>query len=69
MSDQTLYWLPEKLPKGVLCVLSTDDTDQDSIKVLQTERQFRVLQLEPLTEAAQHEICVVSEAGLDSLPP
>ena len=69
MSDQTLYWLPEKLPKGVFCVLSTDDTDQDSIKVLQTERQFRVLQLEPLTEAAQHEICVVSEAGLASLPP
>ena len=69
MSDQTLYWLPEKLPKGVLCVLSTDDTDQDSIKVLQMERQFQVLQLEPLTEAAQHEICVVSEAGPASLPP
>ena len=68
MCYQTLYWLPEKLPKGVLCVLSTDDADQESVKVLQTDRGFRVLKLAPLKEAAQHEICVVSETGRVSSP-
>ncbi|KAL8601645.1 hypothetical protein ACOMHN_003911 [Nucella lapillus] len=57
-TSQTLYWLPEKLCGGVVCVVSTDDTDQASLGVLQNERSFNVLKLEPLDEAVQREVCV-----------
>ena len=43
-----------------MCVVSTDDTDQESINILQTDRKFRVLRAEALTDVAQREICVVS---------
>ncbi|XP_076442527.1 uncharacterized protein LOC143281281 [Babylonia areolata] len=57
-TSQTLYWLPEKLCEGVLCVVSTDEADQASVSVLKNGRGFRMLHLGPLEEAAKREICV-----------
>ncbi|KAK7104847.1 hypothetical protein V1264_019502 [Littorina saxatilis] len=53
-----LHWLPEKLPEGVMCVVSTMDTDQDAVDKLQKELGYQVLRMQPLDHETQRELCI-----------
>ncbi|KAK7481184.1 hypothetical protein BaRGS_00027617 [Batillaria attramentaria] len=57
-TSKHLYWLPEKLPQGVVCVVATDETDQATLDILLTQRKYSTLKLLPLDEAVQRDICV-----------
>nr|KAG5695192.1 hypothetical protein BaRGS_018314 [Batillaria attramentaria] len=53
-----LYWLPEKLPQGVVCLVATDETDQATLDILLTQCKYDTVRLTPLDEALQRQICV-----------
>ncbi|KAK7481187.1 hypothetical protein BaRGS_00027620 [Batillaria attramentaria] len=57
-TSKHLYWLPEKLPQGVVCLVATDETDQATLDILLTQCKYDTVRLTPLDEALQRQICV-----------
>ena len=59
-SSQELFWLPSNLPDGVHLLVSVMDTHTSKLYELESNRNYQVLKVQPLTKDDRETLTMVS---------